>query len=221
MYSGASRHRRDPIDAVQQPELASSWGLVGDEIRDGKSMRILDLLEKTWPRRFGSWWRYALSLTGNRADADEVVQEAVFKTLRAGPSLQDEGEAHAYVLTAVRNVALDHIGDRLRSKPIDEARPPEDLVGDSTLDAALDLEQRAAERRLFKELSKRLLKLPPELRQVLELRVMRETPLKFREIAEIQGISTSTAHYRLGRALRALAEGIEKIEGRTAEDDVE
>lgn len=61
------------------------------------------LLRIAWLNRFSDWWRYALSLTRNDADAEDLVDEAVVRTLRADPSLNNEGEVHAYVTTAIRN----------------------------------------------------------------------------------------------------------------------
>ena len=45
-------------------------------------------IEKAWSNRFRRWRGYALSLTGNWTDAEEVVQDALARTLRAGPRLE-------------------------------------------------------------------------------------------------------------------------------------
>ena len=46
------------------------------------------LLTKTSENRLVQWRRYALSLTRNDADADDVVQEAIANTMRLAPDLE-------------------------------------------------------------------------------------------------------------------------------------
>ena len=48
-------------------------------------------------------------------------------------------------------------------------------------------------------------KLPEEIRQAVECHVLREPPMRLREIAAIQGVVISTVHDRINRGLRQLA----------------
>jgi len=64
---------------------------------------LRSLLRDAWGNRFSDWRRFALFLTRNDADAEDLVDEAVGRTLRADPSLKSEGEVHAYMVTAIRN----------------------------------------------------------------------------------------------------------------------
>jgi DNA-directed RNA polymerase specialized sigma24 family protein len=50
--------------------------------------------------------------------------------------------------------------------------------------------------------------LRPEYREVVEMLVLREPPLKLREVAELQGAPISTVHSRLQAALRELARSL-------------
>lgn len=81
-------------------------------------------IEKAWLSRFHRWRGYALSLTGNVTDAEEVVQEAVARTVRARPKFGSESDAHNYVLTAVRTAALQMFQQRRRLRPLDEIPAP-------------------------------------------------------------------------------------------------
>ena len=81
-------------------------------------------IEKAWFSRFQRWRGYALSLMGNVTDAEEVVQEAVARTVRARPKFGSEQDAHNYVLTAVRTAALQMFQQRRRLLPLDEVDLP-------------------------------------------------------------------------------------------------
>jgi DNA-directed RNA polymerase specialized sigma24 family protein len=74
------------------------------------------------------------------------------------------------------------------------------------LQLALSGEARAARRDLAAARRQKLGKLPLEHRQAVEWMLLRTPPLRLREVAERQGVATSTAHYRLNRALETLAE---------------
>ena len=55
-----------------------------------------------------------------------------------------------------------------------------------------------------------LVRLPKEHRDAVEMIVMRTPPMKLREVAALQGVATSTVHYRLRRGLDALAQALER-----------
>ncbi len=160
-------------------------------------------IEKAWLSRFHRWRGYALSLTGNVTDAEEVVQEAVSRTVRARPKFGSERDAHNYVLTAVRTAALQLFQQRRRLSPLDELAPSKanEEISSDPLRMMLG-EERTRNRRHLVELALRLVgDLEPVHREVLELLVLGDPPLKLREVAAIQGAPISTVHSRLQAAL--------------------
>ncbi len=178
--------------------------------------RFRDAIEKAFVRRFQRWRSYALALTGNWTDAEEVVQEAIARTVRARPSLADEREAHNYMLTALRTTALglfyerrhlrvvadvEEIGRSRHGGVLAEASP--DPLGRLLESEAVEAEQELAARAVAA-----LRRLRPEHRQVVELLVLREPPLRLREVAAIQGVAISTVHSRLQSALRWLGRSL-------------
>ena len=167
------------------------------------------LLERTSETRWPQWQRYALSLTRNAADADDVVQDAIAKTLRAAPDLDTEERMHRYVQRAIRNTAFTLIDGRRRYV---EMADPERVLpgGTSALEIMLDGEDELAKRRLARALKSKLPELRDEHREVIEGLVMRTPRMKLREMAEIQGVSTPTVHYRLKTALKKLLELVEQ-----------
>jgi RNA polymerase sigma-70 factor (ECF subfamily) len=169
---------------------------------------LREILEKTSAERLSQWRGYALSLTRNPADADEVVQEAIARTLKAQPDLDSEERVNRYVLRAIRNRAFTLIGKRKPLADLDKAehRLPK---ASSALDVMLDNENEEARKHLGQALKSRIKELRPEHREVIEKLVMRTPPLKLREVAATQGVSINTVHYRLRRALAALHDMIE------------
>lgn len=176
---------------------------------------LLDAVEKAWDRRFTTWKHYALALTGNPKDAEEVVQEAVTRTLRARPELETELEAHRYILTAVKTSALQLLQSRNRYSPLGKFEPADaERVISSPLRVLLHGESRRRTRRLADRVMASMETLRPEQREAVELLVLAEPPLKLREVAEIQDAPISTVHSRLRSALRQLGEAV----GGSAED---
>jgi RNA polymerase sigma-70 factor (ECF subfamily) len=140
--------------------------------------------------------RYAFSLTGRRAVAEEIVQE-VFLLLH---SRWGEVDApRAWLFRTVRNKAFTHrrdhgrevfSGDEQDALPDGGAdEPPEQLI--------LRMEATGALRQLIAEL--------PEMdRRLVTLKYFDD--LKYREISEQTGVSISNVGYRLHHILKQLAD---------------
>lgn len=170
----------------------------------------LQQIEKAWLSRFHRWKGYAISLTGSVTDAEEVVQEAVTRTLRARPRFETERDAHNYMLTAVRTSALQMFERRRRRVAFAEPMPPVDpaeIVSDP-LRIALTQESRRSERRLMRSVLAALEDLTSVQREAIELLVLRDPPMKLREVAAIQDAPVSTVHSRLQAALRRLGRSL-------------
>ncbi len=152
-------------------------------------------LEKACSRRFYRWRGYAASLTGNVTDAEEVIQEAIARTLRANPRLPSEQDAHHYILAALRTVAFQLFEQRKRLRPVE----PRELERrqeptSNPLRMLLDAESREQQHALAQKAYNAMQDLEPHLQQVIELLVLREPPMKLREVAAIQGAPISTVH---------------------------
>lgn len=171
---------------------------------------IAKVIEKAWARRFHKWRGYALALTGNWMDAEDVVQEAVIRTVHAQPRLENERDANNYILVAVRTAALQLFEHRRRVRPIQDEGPGElEDGGPDPLQVALGREARSRQRQLQEQALEGLAELGDFQRQAVELLVLREPPLKLREVAAIQEAPISTVHSRLRAALRDLASILE------------
>jgi RNA polymerase sigma-70 factor (ECF subfamily) len=149
----------------------------------------------------------ALWLTGDRADAEDVVQEACLRAFRAIATFSG-GNTRAWVLAIVRNTAYSWLHKNRRSELI----PVDDLDADERVQAErganvedlisvnpeIDLVAKAEEAHLRAQIEK----LPPEFREALVLRDIQG--LEYREIAKITSVPVGTVMSRLARARRRL-----------------
>ncbi len=172
---------------------------------------LSDIFERTWRKRSPLWKAYALRLTRRPADADDVVLEATTRTLQTQPDLDSEGRVHAYMTTAIRHIAFDVVRKRGREVAFDEGKTEVGRTyASSALQLAMSEEAREQRTSLGVVLKGELVRLPKKHRDVIEMIVLRTPPMKLREVAALQGVATSTVHYRLRRGLDALARALER-----------
>jgi RNA polymerase sigma factor (sigma-70 family) len=146
-------------------------------------------------------------LTGDRADAEDVVQEACLKAFRAINTFSG-GNARAWVLAIVRNTAYSWLQKNRRAElvAIDDLEADEsfqvergaDIQDSSYANPETDLIAKADEAHLRTVIEK----LPPEFREALVLRDIQG--LEYREIAQITSVPVGTVMSRLARARRRL-----------------
>jgi RNA polymerase sigma factor (sigma-70 family) len=148
---------------------------------------------------------YALArwLTGNRADAEDVVQDACLRAFR-GIGNFSNGNARAWVLTIVRHTAYTWLG---KNRPatlvvtddfevIERAEFARSDAEAETPDTALIAKADAA------RLQAAIRKLPPPFRETLVLRDLQG--LDYKEVAEATEVPLGTVMSRLARARRQL-----------------
>jgi RNA polymerase sigma-70 factor (ECF subfamily) len=146
-------------------------------------------------------------ITGDRADAEDVVQDASLRAFRAIATLTG-ANPRAWFLTIVRHAAYDWLR-RNRSATLvsvddlaalEQALPPRDLCGGgagvATPEAALIAKTDAA------RLEAAIADLPPPFRETLVLRDVQG--LSYREIADVTDVPVGTVMSRLARARRQL-----------------
>jgi RNA polymerase sigma factor (sigma-70 family) len=156
---------------------------------------------------------YALArwLTGDGADAEDVVQDACLRAFR-GISRFGEGSARAWVLTIVRHTAYTWLGknrpatlivtDDLEAvERVELARRGTDADAD-TPETELIAKADAA------SLEAAIKKLPPPFRETLVLRDVQG--LDYKEIAKVTGVPIGTVMSRLARARQRVMATIAK-----------
>ena len=149
-------------------------------------------------------YRLAHWLTGNRTDAEDVVQDASMRAFRAIRNYAG-GSARSWVLSIVRNTAYSWLRknrpaavvtvEDLEAVELEQANPGDDRDGDNP-EAALIAKADADQLRAA------IAALPTAFRETLVLRDIEG--LDYREIAQATEVPIGTVMSRLARARRRL-----------------
>jgi RNA polymerase sigma-70 factor, ECF subfamily len=148
-------------------------------------------------------YSYALVLSRNRADAEDLVQETYVRAMQAMGRLRADSNIKSWLFTILRNVWLNQLRKR-RSGPqiLDSAMDDgfaNEIVEPSK--SSYELYVRKVER---EQVRAAIQKLPVDFREVIVLREYEE--LSYQEIASIVGCPAGTVMSRLGRARSKLRE---------------
>ncbi|WP_206446628.1 sigma-70 family RNA polymerase sigma factor [Agrococcus sp. KRD186] len=77
-------------------------------------------------------WRYVVHLTGDRAGADDVVQETLLRAWRSPQILAEPATARAWMLTVARHLVIDETRTARRRHEVVVAELPERATTDAT-----------------------------------------------------------------------------------------
>ena len=142
--------------------------------------------------------RFALSLTGNPADADDLVQDAVERALRHLHQWESGTRLDSWMFRIARNLFIDAKRSAIRRR-----RVLDDGEGDP-IEAGFD-GVRAVEASLtWRETCAALARLPEEQRSAIALVLI--DGMSYRDAASVLGVPVGTLTSRLARGRDALAE---------------
>jgi len=157
--------------------------------------------DETVPPHLDAAFNYARWLTGNDADAEDVVQDACVRALRFFGSRRD-GDARAWLFTIVRNTWYSRVSRRGRAR---DATALEEVSRDPP-DVALDPEALLLQQQSVGQVRTALEQLPSEFREVIVLREIEG--LSYREIAAVMQVPIGTVMSRLARGRDRLASAL-------------
>ena len=144
-------------------------------------------------------YRVALRMLGDRAEAEDVAQEAMLRLWRAAPGWQEGGaKVSTWLYRVASNLATDRLRRR-RTSPLDEA--PEIADGQPGALATMVAADRAA------ALNAALMGLPDRQRQAVVLRHLEG--LGNPEIAEIMDVGVEAVESLTARGRRALTAALQ------------
>ena len=104
--------------------------------------------------------RFATRLSGDSAAAEEVVQEALFRTARAWQSFRGESSFRTWFFRIVVNTARDHL----------RVQQPHETLIDEPVDArAVDPRQGMVDQETAEQVAREVARLPQRQREVLVL----------------------------------------------------
>jgi RNA polymerase sigma-70 factor (ECF subfamily) len=144
-------------------------------------------------------YSYAMVLTRNQADAEDLVQETYIRAMRVLNSFQAGSNQKARLFTILRNVWVNQVRKR-RSEPqfagIADLHDIADGIGQPSKDAHDNYKMERT------SVQDAIQKLPIEFREIIVLREYEE--LSYREIASVLECPVGTVMSRLARARTTL-----------------
>ncbi len=155
--------------------------------------------EDIYRRLFDPVYRYALRLTQNAHEAQELTQETFFKALRALDGFRGDSSLYAWLCGIAKNAYLSS----LRRQP---PRPLNDLEG--LTDVGSDPQDLALQREDASRAQLAVQALPQPYREVFSLRAL--GGLGFRQIGELMGKSGNWACVVYHRARKKLNAQLEE-----------
>lgn len=151
-------------------------------------------LEEVFDAYHASLYRFARGLTGEDADASDLVQEAFYRYARSEIVLRDPAQSRAWLFTTLHRLFLRQ-RDRSRREPSQDGESLDSEVDPTERDLPRDLD---AQRALAA-----LAELEEKYRGPLTLFYLHEIPYK--EIATILEIPVGTVMSRISRGKSRLA----------------
>ena len=151
-------------------------------------------LEKRYKTYYMRVFSYAMTLTGNRAQAEEITQETFFRAFLAQDRFRGESDEATWLCAIAKNYYLNEKRRRSRLKPIPEDAP----------DSAKEIGKIAEDRESSFRIHLALHQLEEPFREVFTLRVFGE--LSFREIGVIFKKTENWARVTYHRARLKLRE---------------
>jgi len=140
-------------------------------------------------------WGYLYRLTGNAADADDLLQDSFCRLLATPFATRDDGQLRAYLFRIASNSSIDHWRRAGRTRRHAESVAPAPV---ETSDAAV----------LRHDMARTFGELKPQERVLLWLAHVEGT--EHREIARTLGLKAASVPVMLFRARRKLASLLKK-----------
>jgi RNA polymerase sigma-70 factor (ECF subfamily) len=177
-----------------------------------------DFFEKQLLELLGPLQGVARRLTGNDAEAEDLVADTVVRALRALDTLECEAACRAWMFRILNNTFISDFR-RANARPRTESLDIEAQDGGETLEFSLfeqmhqpfllwfsNPEQEFLDKLLREDLERALAALPEHHRVVVVLSDLEE--FSYGEIAETLGVPIGTVRSRLARARSALQKAL-------------
>jgi RNA polymerase sigma-70 factor, ECF subfamily len=170
-------------------------------------------LKKVLSLNLPSFYRCALRLLGNKADAEDAVQEALLAAHRHLHQFRGQSQMSTWLTTIVCNCARMQLRKRPRQihLPLDEqiGKNEKYLISERLADTRPSPEDEYRNSELALHLGKCTALLSPILRRTFQLRVVEG--LSIFETAQALGLPQGTVKTQLARARRKLARYMQRV----------
>ena len=157
-----------------------------------------DRNEKLYEAYYMRVFSFAMTMTGDRALAEEITQETFFRAFSGKSGFRGESDEATWLCAIAKNLFLDEKRRQGKNEPIPEEMP----------EAGKGVEQSAVDRDTSFRIHLALHALEEPYRETFELRVFGE--LSFREIGTIFGKTENWARVTYHRARLKLQERMDE-----------
>lgn len=158
--------------------------------------------EEIYARYFRDVYRFALSLTQDRALAEEIAQDTFFKALKALDKFDGSKDIRAWLFTIARNAWYSYC--RAHRRTVSQEELPQELPGGVRIEERIEDEESAFAIHQF------LHSMEEPYKEVFSLRVFGELP--FEKIGRLFGKSANWARVTFYRAKVQSMEHMEAID---------
>jgi|SRR6516165_1821276 RNA polymerase sigma-70 factor (ECF subfamily) len=142
-------------------------------------------------------YSYALVLSRNQAEAEDLVQETCLRALRAMERLRRDSNVKSWLFTILRNIWLNQLRQRKTAPDMVELEADE-RVADRAVDSSRDPHAAYVSDLEREQVRRAVERLPLEFREIILLREYEE--LSYEEIATMLQCPVGTVMSRLARA---------------------
>jgi RNA polymerase sigma-70 factor (ECF subfamily) len=147
-------------------------------------------------------YSFSMKVCGHREDAEDTMQDVLFRSLKYLSQLQDPNALAAWLYTVTRNrcrrIRRDPQSSEGKRVSLDELMPDERELSTLLLEPDEGPEQQSINAEQHQLLHRAVLRVPSSLRMVLVLHDMEE--LTTEQVAQILGLQVGTVRVRLHRA---------------------
>jgi RNA polymerase sigma-70 factor, ECF subfamily len=163
-----------------------SWKYKKQGQADGLSIEYIDGL-----------YGYALTLTRNRAEAEDLVQETYLRAIQALERLRTGSNIKGWLFTILRNIWLNHVR-KMRNAPSMVEIEAEHSVTNSIAEPSRNSHDLYVSKTEAEQVRAAIQELPVKFREIILLREYED--MSYQEIASVVGCPVGTVMSRLARA---------------------
>jgi RNA polymerase sigma-70 factor (ECF subfamily) len=142
-------------------------------------------------------YRYAMVLTRNRSEAEDLVQETYLRAMRAMRRLRAGSNVKSWLLVILRNIWLNQLRRR-RTTPTMVEIDVDETIANVVAETSKGPHALYVSKRECEQVREAIQRLPVDFREVILLREYEE--LSYQEIASVLGCPVGTVMSRLARA---------------------
>lgn len=180
------------------------------ERETGNEARFSELMKQTYKKVFNMAYR----LAGNRADAEDLAQEAYFRAYRSFKDFEGDKPFENWIFRIVTRLFLDLLRSRKRRVQAVSYDAPitkdgsDDAIKFDVPDTKANPEDDLVNQTFSEEVERALNALNPEQRLLVQLADIEQVP--YNEIADMFDKPVGTIRSRLHRAHKTMRERIER-----------